>query len=53
LDDTSGKGHLSRVVGNLCVNAVFVQLPSREEVKVAGSWILQYFRHARLGLGSE
>jgi len=37
LDDTSGKGHLSRVVGNLCVNALFVQLPSREEVKVAGS----------------
>ena len=28
LEDTSGKGHLTRVVGNSGVNAVFVQLPA-------------------------
>ncbi len=31
LDDTSGKGHLTRVVGNSGVNAVFVQLPAMTE----------------------
>ena len=28
LEDTSGKGHLTRVVGNSGVDAVFVQLPA-------------------------
>jgi quercetin dioxygenase-like cupin family protein len=35
LEDTSGKGHLTRVVGNSGVDAVFVQLPAmagKEEV---------------------
>ncbi len=35
LEDTSGKGHLTRVVGNSWVDAVFVQLPAmagKEEV---------------------
>jgi hypothetical protein len=34
LDDTTGKGHLTRVVGGVGVEAVFVQLPSATDAAV-------------------
>jgi hypothetical protein len=34
LEDTTGKGHLTRVVGSTGVDAVFVQLPAVAEESV-------------------
>lgn len=34
LEDTSGKGHLTKVVGDTAVEAVFVQLPPAADAKV-------------------